>query len=112
MRLEYVHARAAFDRWSEEVGLLRSEMPAVVRWFENRARKWSRQADSIGEHVPGYSAYASKQFAMYMRFAEYARETFTQAVGGKDNWEALMRVEEVEENEIPTDDEIGAYEDI
>lgn len=91
---------------------MRSEMPAVVRWFENRARKWSRQADTTGEHYPGYSAYASKQFAMYMRFAEYAREAFTQAVGGKDNWEALMQAEEVEDNENLTEDEVDASEDV
>lgn len=77
MQLEYVNAHAVFDWWSKEVSLLQSEMSAVVRWFESHAKKGSCQTDSIGEHHPRYGAYASKQFAMYVRFVEYAREAFT-----------------------------------
>ncbi|KAG9014679.1 hypothetical protein FRB90_005207 [Tulasnella sp. 427] len=108
IRLEYVHAHAAFDRWGEEVTILGSEMPATVRWFANRAVVWRNRAEGTEESLPGYRAYASRQVMLYLRLAEYARSTFTQAVGGKDRWNAIMEVGEL----LDQADEEDGTEDI
>lgn len=63
--------------------------------------------ESDEEDSPGYKAYASKQFSLYVHLTEYARQTFTQAVGGPENWDALMEVGQVEESS-----EIGECEEV
>lgn len=84
-----MHARAAVDRWTEEVKLLECEMPAVVRWFEREAMRWSRLCRSRHDHGPGYRAYTSRQFSLYQTLADHAIDVFTGIVGGEDAWDNI-----------------------
>lgn len=82
-----MHARAAVERWSEEVRILECEMVAVVRWFEARATQWSAGSDASGS--PGFRAYACRQFSLYQVFAECAISEFKSVVGGAEKWYAM-----------------------
>ncbi|KIO19636.1 hypothetical protein M407DRAFT_30707 [Tulasnella calospora MUT 4182] len=88
VRLEYVHARAAVDRWNEEVRILECEMAAVVRWFERRAMTWSRKCRTRADGA-GYKAYTCRQFSLYQVLADHALDVFTEIVGGQSAWDAI-----------------------
>lgn len=89
VRLEYVHARAAAERWTEEVEILECEMAAVVRWFEREAMKWIRRGSTVAEEERGYCAYCCRQFSLYQRLADSAISVFTSVVGGDDAWDRI-----------------------
>ncbi|KAG9041146.1 hypothetical protein FS837_012680 [Tulasnella sp. UAMH 9824] len=88
IRLEYVHARAAVDRWTEEVKILECEIPAVVRWFEKQAMRWSRMAFGQGDDA-GFRAYTCRQFSLYQTLADNALEVFTAVTGGEEAWDSI-----------------------
>ncbi|KAG8928508.1 hypothetical protein FRC01_005829 [Tulasnella sp. 417] len=88
IRLEYVHARAAVDRWTEEVRILQCEMAATVRWFERKAMTWSRMCGTRAEGA-GYKAYTCRQFSLYQVLSDHALDTFTEIVGGQSAWDAI-----------------------
>ncbi|KAG9021955.1 hypothetical protein FS837_006838, partial [Tulasnella sp. UAMH 9824] len=103
VRLDYVHATAASERWTEEVRLLSREMPAICRSFRASALRWAKianktiTAQSGGAHVEitplewslvdaetrGYVAYASRQFALYVQMTMDASTQFSKVLGAK-----------------------------
>ncbi|KAG8923187.1 hypothetical protein FRC01_013102, partial [Tulasnella sp. 417] len=97
VRLDFVHAMAATERWTEEVRILTREMAATCRSFRASALLWSRRADSCnltseGVHngssmsetdwaetspeIRGYMAYASRHFDLYANLATNAIAEF------------------------------------
>ncbi|KIO15869.1 hypothetical protein M407DRAFT_34517 [Tulasnella calospora MUT 4182] len=105
-RLEYVHARAAVDRWTEEVKILECEMPAVVRWFEKEAMRWSCMSSGQGDDA-GFRAYTCRQFSLYQTLADHALEVFTAVTGGEEAWDSIW-----DNPKIGNDDEGSAPMDV
>jgi len=82
VRLEWVHATAAVERWKEEVILLREESRRLVASFTEEQRLWLEKQDSIAHLsyddrvVRGYKANAQKQAAVQGRLAVKAQGQF------------------------------------
>lgn len=89
VRLEYVHARAAAECWTEEVEILECEMAAVVRWFEQEAMKWIRRGSAVAEEERSYRVYCCHQFSLDQKLADTAIGVFTSVVGGDDAWDRI-----------------------
>ncbi|KAG9041944.1 hypothetical protein FS837_011550 [Tulasnella sp. UAMH 9824] len=103
VRLDYIHATAATERWIEEVRLLSREMPAICRSFRASALRWARLANEatiaqsggapaeispsewslVDAETRGYVAYASRQFALYVQMTTDATTQFSKVVGVK-----------------------------
>ncbi|KAG8962038.1 hypothetical protein FRC00_010556, partial [Tulasnella sp. 408] len=103
VRLDYVHATAATERWTEEVRLLSREMPAICRSFRASALRWARLANEttiaqsggtpdeislsewslVDPETRGYIAYASRQFALHVQMTTDATTQFSKVVGAK-----------------------------
>jgi hypothetical protein len=75
--VNWLRAKARFDRFDEEVLLVKHEMGWTIRWFENQISCWTDRAEkSMKGGLPGHQAYAEKQIAMWRNFARQAREGF------------------------------------
>lgn len=84
VRLEWLHAIAARDRWWEEHVLLFEELRRVGKTFRYEWRCWDEQSRWNGwdnlctppKLVLGVRAHAAKKASMYLRLAEEAETRF------------------------------------
>ncbi|KIO19228.1 hypothetical protein M407DRAFT_31119 [Tulasnella calospora MUT 4182] len=83
VRLAWVHAQAARDRWWEEMTLLKEELRRVGASFTYRATEWASTADAA--HVTqedetrltrGVKAYAYRQASVYQYLASDAQNRY------------------------------------
>ncbi|KIO18722.1 hypothetical protein M407DRAFT_31631 [Tulasnella calospora MUT 4182] len=109
IRLDFVHASAAAQRWNEEVEILRYEMVRIFRWFCYQALQWAWLADhestmlyedgitrpvqdeqwrTMDLPMRGFVAYACRKFSLYVNLANYASSEFIPAMGAKV-WEEV-----------------------
>lgn len=80
VRLEWVHAKAAYDRWEEELLLLKEELRRVQLSFEKEAHIRSNRPlpltmlNAADRPQRGYMAYSKKQGLAYERLAAAVAE--------------------------------------
>lgn len=76
-QVNWLRTKARYDRFEEEVLLVKHEMGWTIRFFENEISRWTRRADkSMEDGLAGHAAYAEKQIAMWRNFAIQAQEGF------------------------------------
>ncbi|KAJ8507467.1 hypothetical protein ONZ45_g10166 [Pleurotus djamor] len=75
-RVNYVRARARYERWSEEKLLVMKEMTWTLEWFNFQASRWAticrRHSSS-----PGIRAFAQKKIYTWRKLEENALSLFT-----------------------------------
>ncbi|KAG9312102.1 hypothetical protein JVU11DRAFT_7387 [Chiua virens] len=74
LRVSWLKARARYQRWREELDLIKCEMLWTTLWFKHRQKEWQDREEKSEE--PGQQAYAAKQQQIWIRFAETAEKTF------------------------------------
>ena len=78
--MNWLQAKAWFDRWEEEVKLVRNEMRWTGLWLDYHSNLWARRAErSSQQGLKGHSCYAWKQARMWETLARDAREIFSTA---------------------------------
>ena len=76
-RVNWLRAKAWYDRWQEEVALVNHEMMWTINWFEHQKEKWTAIANDGDQHgQEGHIIYAQKQILMWAAFADKARRGF------------------------------------
>lgn len=87
IRLEWLHARAAVDRWREECILLREEARRSVAGFMKDSKLWAEKkvieeaaAGKAKSSVEGYNAFVAKQAWVYQTIANNARAKLLEAL--------------------------------
>ena len=76
-RVNWLRAKARFDRWNEELILVPHEMQWTVLWFEYQSKVWTKRAtESVGQGKEGHRAYAFKQVEMWDKFSAQGRKSF------------------------------------
>jgi hypothetical protein len=68
-RVNWLRAKARYDRWDEELTLVKSEMTWTLLFFDWHRKKWEERAvvsEMKGQR--GEEAYAFKQAAMWEKF--------------------------------------------
>ena len=73
-RVNWLRAKAAFDRASEENILVKHEMQWTVNYFRYYSKKWKDRKVSATSY--GHIVYAARQEAMWSRFASSAVKSF------------------------------------
>lgn len=76
-RVNWLRAKAAFDRASEETLLVKHEMQWTVNYFQYHSNQW-KEKKLLGISY-GHTAYAARQEAMWSRFASSAMRSFISA---------------------------------
>ena len=72
-RVNYLRAKARYERWSEESKLIPREMRWTMLFFNNRAVEWDRLSKDA---TPGKICYARRQAAMWRGFQTQALTDF------------------------------------
>lgn len=78
-RVNWLRASARFQRWHEEVVLLKHEMVWTVNYFKKQKEIWKlrwQHVDIAGLEGAGLQSYAAKQAAMWDSLASQAKEIF------------------------------------
>jgi len=76
-RVQWLRARARYDRWAEEEISLAREMKMVVQYFASMTKKWTVLRDGVDEvSNPGHRCYAAKQSHMWATFGHQASVAF------------------------------------
>lgn len=73
-RVNWLKAKARYDRWNEELKLVQHEMAWTVLWFQMQEERWKvRAAQSVKK---GHQAYAEKQASVWAQFSAEGRKSF------------------------------------
>ena len=67
-RVSWLKARARYERWKEELQIVKREMLWTTLWFKHHEQKWERRYKTYPK--PGLKAYAAKQ-KCYERTVSY-----------------------------------------
>lgn len=67
-------ARAKYQRWKEELEMVKHEMVWTTLWFKHHEQEWERQHKNSAK--AGLKAYAAKQKDIWERFRKKAEERF------------------------------------
>ncbi|KAF8238613.1 hypothetical protein L208DRAFT_1045311, partial [Tricholoma matsutake] len=73
-RVNWLRAKAAFDRASEENILVKHEMKWTLNYFQYQARRWEDWKKSAKSY--GHIVYAARKEGMWHRFATLAVASF------------------------------------
>jgi len=73
-RVGWLKARARYERWKEELQIVKQEMVWTILWFKHYEQEWERRYKTY--HKPGLKAYAAKQKNVWKRFREKAEKRF------------------------------------
>jgi hypothetical protein len=74
-----LRAKARYERWDEEVKIVRTEMGCTIRYYQRRRSVWEDRAEACvkqGDCWRGHLCYALQQIDIWSRFEEDAREKF------------------------------------
>ena len=77
--MNWLRAKARYDRWEEEHNMVRHEMEWTVKYFEHREQQWEGRRCAVSEEEIGASGlrcYAAKQAGLWRTFAERAKALF------------------------------------
>jgi hypothetical protein len=75
--VNWLRAKARFNRWEEELRIVKNEMRWTVSWFNFQTKKWTDRAEEsekIGQE--GHACYAWKQGEMWRSLASKAEGDF------------------------------------
>ena len=71
--MNWLRAKARYDRWNEELLLVRQEMTWVLAWYAHQQREWERRSIwAETQQLNGHRSYAKKQTVMWRRMIEAA----------------------------------------
>ena len=74
-RVNFLRAKACYDRWDEELKTVRHEMGWCIRYFDHHRTQWMVRAQKVG-NTEGQRAYAYKQTEMWDKFARMGEQRF------------------------------------
>jgi len=71
--VNWLRAKARYDRWNEELLLVRYEMTWALKWYAYQQRDWERRANwAEMRHLCGHRCYAEKQVVMWRQMGDTA----------------------------------------
>ena len=59
-RVNWLKAKAHYDRWKEELEIVKHKMKWTILWFEHQLKVWMDRLNKSMEDKPGHIAYAEK----------------------------------------------------
>jgi hypothetical protein len=83
-RVNWLRAKARYDRWKEDLVLVKNEMMWTLAWFEKQEREWKRRALWAETHrMHGHRCYAEKQVIMWRKMHDTAI--------AEDSWHSALK---------------------
>jgi hypothetical protein len=78
-RVNWLRAKARYDRWNEEDRQVKYEMEWTITWYRWQKEKWmkrSERAEMLNTQGNGHVAYAEKQVSMWEKLEVEAQKAF------------------------------------
>ncbi|KAG1898408.1 uncharacterized protein F5891DRAFT_1190786 [Suillus fuscotomentosus] len=76
-RVHWLRAKALWDRWREEMLLVKLEMDWTCKFFLWKTTQWGEHMqESLEKQLPGHGCYAGRQSQMYSLLAQDAQAAF------------------------------------
>jgi hypothetical protein len=76
-RVNWLRAKARFDRWQEELILVKHEMQWTILWFQYQANLWRERSERVDSIFPiGHISYAKKQQKLWNALERKSSERF------------------------------------
>ncbi|KAG1889031.1 uncharacterized protein F5891DRAFT_1198847 [Suillus fuscotomentosus] len=76
-QVHWLRAKALWDRWREEMLLVKLEMDWTCKFFLWKTTQWGdHMQESLEKHLPGHGCYAGRQSQMYSLLAQDAQAAF------------------------------------
>lgn len=77
-RISWLRAKARYNRWEEEVSLVKHEMQWTVAWFSTHERIWMNRYEEVDdeESADGLRCYALKQSYLWKALREHSQKLF------------------------------------
>jgi hypothetical protein len=75
-RVNWFRGKARYDRWSEELQSVKSEMGNTIRWLQHQKVEWEARRDKVGLGLRGHICYAEKQMVMWRNMIAHAETAF------------------------------------
>ena len=77
-RVHWLQAKAQKMQWVKELQCLQVEVESAVRFFRHQEQFWHvKEEDIDSQSLPGYTAWAARQSAMWCSSATQAESRFT-----------------------------------
>ncbi|KAG2126646.1 hypothetical protein BD769DRAFT_1357508 [Suillus cothurnatus] len=73
-RVNWLKAKARWNRWEEELSLVQHEMGWTIGWFKYQEEKWHQQWNEAMKS--GHQPYAYRQVLVWKAFVMEAEEKF------------------------------------
>jgi hypothetical protein len=67
-------ARARYERWREELEMVKHEMFWTTLWFKYHEEEWERRRNEAKNS--GHKAYTAKEKGVWEKFRQKAEESF------------------------------------
>jgi hypothetical protein len=75
LRVNWLRARARYQRWEEEQKIVENEMKWTIAWFFSQEEKWKKRADwAKTEKLEGHKCYAEKQVYIWEKMKEKCKK--------------------------------------
>ncbi|GBE83152.1 hypothetical protein SCP_0501990 [Sparassis crispa] len=76
-RVNWLRARAQYERWREERVLVHSEMAWTIATFKRNMKRWAHWLEMTDPSWRGHVCYAARQVSMWRTFASHATDAFS-----------------------------------
>jgi hypothetical protein len=74
--VNWLHGKARYDWWCEELKSVKSEMRNTIHWLQCQKVQWEARHDKVGEGSRGHICYAAKQMVMWTNMIAQAEIAF------------------------------------
>jgi predicted dithiol-disulfide oxidoreductase (DUF899 family) len=75
--VNWLRAKARYQRWVEELIIVENEMKWTLEWFTNQEENWKRRVEwAKDEKLEGHMCYAEKQINLWQRMKERCKNTW------------------------------------
>jgi hypothetical protein len=75
--VNWLRAKARYQRWVEEMKIVENEMKWTLEWFSNQEENWKRRVDwAKDKKLEGHKCYAEKQINLWKRMKERCKNTW------------------------------------
>jgi hypothetical protein len=78
-RVSWLRAKARYQRWAEEIRLVKLEMQWTTNWFRNQELCWRERSERLQdeEREEGLQCYCHKQMALWRALGDDAEQRFS-----------------------------------
>ena len=74
-RINWLRAKARYDRWKEELQIVENEMKWTISWIGYHEKQWKKRLKEVDKKdLAGHRCYAEKQMSVWRMVKKHFQE--------------------------------------